>query len=328
MPLFDPTPDNIALAASRLQNGELVAFPTETVYGFGANALDSQAVEQIYITKGRPSYNPLIVHVASLEEARKLASRWPENAQKLAETFWPGPLTLVVPKAPEIPGIISAGLETVALRVPAHPVALELLRATGLPLAAPSANKSGEVSPSRAQHVTQSLGEDIWVLDGGSCEVGIESTVVDVSGNDVAVLRPGTLSRRQIEKVVGPLVEANDSPEAEGAPRRSPGTLEKHYAPRARVHLYSTIIDAAFHAPLLASGQKIGVLPSEPTTLGRQFDTIERVMPSDPATYARELYGALRDLDEAGVALILVEDVPGHSAWEGVRDRLKRAAKS
>ncbi len=325
MPLFDPTPENIALAAARLQNGELLAFPTETVYGLGANALNVGAVEQIYSTKGRPSYNPLIVHVASTGDARRLAAQWPENAQKLAEAFWPGPLTLVVPKTSQIPDIISAGLETVALRVPAHPVALELLRVAQIPLAAPSANRSGEVSPSRASHVIQSLGDSIWVLDGGPCDVGIESTVVDVSGDAIAILRPGTLSRRQIEWVVGPLIEADDA--GEGAPRRSPGTLEKHYAPRALVHLYSTWIDAAFHAPLLASGQKVGVLAFEPTTLGRQFDIRERVMPSEPASYARELYGALRDLDEAGVALILVEDVPGGSAWEGVRDRLKRAAK-
>ncbi|BCM91515.1 threonylcarbamoyl-AMP synthase [Abditibacteriota bacterium] len=325
MPLFDPTPTNIALAAARLKDDKLVAFPTETVYGLGANALNTEAVERIYTTKGRPSYNPLIVHVASVEDAQQLAAHWPENAQKLAQAFWPGPLTLVVPKTSEVPDIISAGLETVALRVPAHPIALELLRAAQIPLAAPSANRSGEVSPSRAEHVTQSLGDDIWVLDGGPCEVGIESTVVDVSGDGVAILRPGILSSRQIERVVGPLVEASD--DAEGVPRRSPGTLEKHYAPRALVHLYSTIIDAAFHAPLLASGQKIGVLPSEPTTLGRQFDVIERVMPAEPAAYAREIYGALRDLDDAGVALILVEDVPGGSAWEGIRDRLKRAAK-
>ena len=325
MPLFDPTPENIARAAARLQGGELVAFPTETVYGLGANALNAEAIARIYATKGRPAHNPLIVHVTSIKEARELAAHWPENAQKLAEAFWPGPLTLVVPKTSAVPGIISAGLGTVALRVPAHPVALELLRAAKIPIAAPSANKSGEVSPSRARHVIQSLGDDIWVLDGGPCEVGIESTVVDVSGEGVAILRPGTLSRRHIERVVGPLVEADD--EAEGAPRRSPGTLEKHYAPRARIHLYSTIIDAAFHAPLLASGQKVGVLTSEPTTLGRQFDIIERVMPSDPGAYAHELYGALRDMDTAGVALLLIESVPGGSAWEGVRDRLQRAAK-
>ena len=325
MPLFDPTPEHIELAAKHLQSGELVAFPTETVYGLGANALDEVAVARIYETKGRPSFNPLIVHVNSTEEAKKLSSHWPENAQKLAEKFWPGPLTLVVPKSHQIPDIVSAGLSTVALRVPAHPVALELLRATKLPLAAPSANRSGQVSPSRADHVLQSLGDDVFVLDGGACFVGIESTVVDVSGEFAAILRPGTLSSRQIEAIIGPLTQLNTSEES--APRPSPGMLEKHYAPRARVHLYSTLIDASFHAALLASGQPIGVLTPNPTTLHRQFDAHEIVMPDEPKGYARELYRALRELDARGVALILVEDVPGHSAWDGVRDRLNRAAK-
>ena len=326
MPLFDPTPANIHLAAQRLQSGELVAFPTETVYGLGAHALSAPAVARIYTIKGRPSYNPLIVHVASVEEAQKLTTAWPEAAARLAEKFWPGPLTLVLPKSDAVPDIISAGLPSVALRVPAHPVALELLRASGLPLAAPSANRSGEVSPSRAGHVLESLGEDIWVLDGGPCSVGIESTVVDVSGEHAAILRPGTISSRQIESVIGPL--AIPSINEEKAPRPSPGMLEKHYAPRARVHIYSTLIDASFHAVSLASGQSIGVLASEPTNLHRQFDAREILMPSDPLLYARNLYRALRDLDAQGVALILVEDVPGGSAWEGVRDRLQRAAKT
>lgn len=325
MPLFDPTPGSIERAAARLRNGELVAFPTETVYGLGANALDSVAVARIYTAKGRPAFNPLIVHVASVEEARLLASHWPDNAQLLADKFWPGPLTLVVPKTETVPDIVSAGLSTVALRVPAHPVALELLRVAQIPLAAPSANRSGQVSPSRAGHVLDSLGEATWVLDGGACAVGIESTVVDVSGAFPAILRPGTISARQIEAVIGPLVEAGNGDET--APRPSPGMLEKHYAPRARVHLYSTLIDASFHAALLASGQKIGVLSLNRTTLNRQFDARELEMPATPAEYARELYRALRELDETGVALILVEDVPHNGAWKGVRDRLNRAAK-
>ena len=325
MPLFDPTPENIELAADRLRRGELVAFPTETVYGLGAHALDTEAVARIYAAKGRPTHNPLIVHVASTEDARALCREWPDAAQKLAERFWPGPLTLVVPRAAGVPGLVSAGLATIALRVPAHPVALELLRASGLPIAAPSANKSGQVSPSRAAHVLDSLGDATWVLDGGACEVGIESTVVDVSGARPAILRPGTISARSIENVVGPLV-APDSAQ-DDAPRPSPGMLEKHYAPRAKVHLYSTLIDAAFHAALLASGQPIGVLALNPTELARQFETHELEMPPAPADYARELYRALRELDVRGVALILVEDVPVTASWEGVRDRLARAAK-
>ncbi len=325
MPLFDATPEHLELAAKRLQNGELVAFPTETVYGLGANALDEHAVARIYEAKGRPAFNPLIVHVASVENAKQLCSHWPDAAQGLAEKFWPGPLTLVVPKTHVIPDIVSAGLSTVALRVPAHPVALELLRACGLPLAAPSANRSGQVSPSRAAHVLDSLGEEIWVLDGGDCSVGIESTVVDVSGQRAAILRPGTLSSRQIEAVIGPLLHANEA--EENAPRPSPGMLDKHYAPRAKVHLYATLIDASFHAALLASGQKIGVLALSPTTLSRQFDAREIQMPPEPKLYARELYSVMRELDAQGVALILVENVPHGSSWEGVRDRLNRAAK-
>lgn len=324
MPIFDPTPENIALAAARLKSGELVAFPTETVYGLGAHALDAQAVARIYARKGRPSFNPLIVHVDSLAKAQELSSDWPDDVQKLAERFWPGPLTLVVPRSARVPDIISAGLPTVALRVPAHPVALELLRVANIPLAAPSANKSGALSPTRAGHVVESLGDDVWVLDGGACSVGIESTVVDVSGERPAILRPGGISAREVETLVGPLV----SPSAgeDEAPRPSPGMLLQHYAPRARVHLFPTLIDASFHAVSLASGQKIGVLSFEPTGLEKQFDAKEIVLPADARGYAARLYEALHELDAQGVALILVEDVPTSRAWDGVRDRLHRAA--
>lgn len=324
MPIFEPTPENIARAAARLQSGELVAFPTETVYGLGANALDAGAVAKIYARKGRPSFNPLIVHVASIERARELSSSWPDHAQTLAQRFWPGPLTLVVPKSREVPDIISAGLSTVALRVPAHPVALEVLRVAGIPLAAPSANKSGALSPTRARHVLESLGDDVWVLDGGAPEVGIESTVVDVSGGRPAILRPGSISARDIESLLGPLAQASAGQDE--APRSSPGMLLKHYAPRARVHLFSTLTDASFHAVSLASGQKIGVLSREPTGLQKQFDAREIVLPADARGYAARLYEALHELDAGGVALILVEDVPSGRAWDGVRDRLQRAA--
>lgn len=325
MPIFDPTPENIQLAAARLRNGELVAFPTETVYGLGAHALDANAVAKIYAAKGRPSFNPLIVHVAEIEDAQKLSSSWLGAAQALAQKFWPGPLTLVVPKSGEVPDMVSAGLSTVALRVPAHPVALELLRAAKIPLAAPSANKSGAVSPTRAHHVLESLGQDLFVLNGGACSVGIESTVVDVSGARPAILRPGILSARDIESVIGPLVAADGT--QENAPRPSPGMLEKHYAPRARVHLFSTLIDASFHAVALASGQAIGVLSFETTGLEKQFDAREIVLPSDARGYAARLYQALHELDAQGVVLILVEDVPPGQAWDGVRDRLQRAAR-
>ncbi len=325
MPIFETTPENIQLAAARLQSGELVAFPTETVYGLGARALDIQAVARIYARKGRPSFNPLIVHVASIERARELSSTWPDYAQELAEHFWPGPLTLVVPKSAQVPDIISAGLPTVALRVPAHPVALELLRAANVPLAAPSANRSGALSPTRARHVLESLGEGLWVLDGGACSVGIESTVVDVSSERPAILRPGGIPTREVESLVGPLVSPSIGEEE--SPRPSPGMLLKHYAPRARVHLFSTLIDASFHAVSLASGQKIGVLSFEPIGLDEQFDVREIVLPCDARAYAARLYEVLHQLDAQSVALILVEDVPSGRAWDGVRDRLHRAAK-
>jgi L-threonylcarbamoyladenylate synthase len=194
--ILAPTPAAIAEAARILRAGGLVAFPTETVYGLGANALDAEAVQRIFAVKGRPASNPLIVHVASEAAARALARSWPEDAARLAAAHWPGPLTLVVEKTEAIPDRVTAGGPTVALRVPAHPIALELLRATGRPLAAPSANRSEEISPTTARHVADSLGpfvEDLIVLDGGACEVGIESTVVDVTGAEPVVLRPGVL---------------------------------------------------------------------------------------------------------------------------------------
>jgi L-threonylcarbamoyladenylate synthase len=196
----------IADAAARLQAGQLVAFPTETVYGLGANALDPAAVQRIYAAKGRPAWNPVIAHVPSIEAARALAREWPASAQVLAEAFWPGPLTLVVPKAAHVPEVATAGLDAVAVRVPAHPVALALLRAAAMPIAAPSANRFTQISPTTAWHVVQSLGDRVpLVLDGGPCSVGIESTVVDCTGEEVIILRPGMLGRESLERVLAPL---------------------------------------------------------------------------------------------------------------------------
>jgi L-threonylcarbamoyladenylate synthase len=327
MPIFPADDLHLAQAAARLRQGDCVAFPTETVYGLGANALDETAVAKIYAAKGRPSYNPLIVHVADVEAARQLTSGWNEHAQKLADTFWPGPLTLVLPKTPAIPPMVSAGLDTVALRVPAQPIARQLLQEAGVPLAAPSANRSGEVSPTLAAHVLQSLGEETWVLDGGACEVGIESTVVDVSGPYPSILRPGSIGACEIAALIGPLVAP--SFEGETTPRPSPGMLERHYAPRARVHIFPSLTDAHFQAVLLGAGQTIGVLAFSPTRLEvtRSEATREVLLPLDPKEYARRLYRSLRELDDAGVSLILVEEVPALPAWAGVRDRLHRAAK-
>ncbi|RYG73944.1 threonylcarbamoyl-AMP synthase [bacterium] len=327
MPIFPADDLHLELAAQRLRDGELVAFPTETVYGLGANALDENAVAKIYAAKGRPSFNPLIVHVADQTAAQGLVSGWNERAEALAKAFWPGPLTLVLLKKDFIPDIVSAGLNTVAIRVPAQPIARELLKKAGIPLAAPSANTSGEVSPTLASHVIESLGERCWVLDGGPCEVGIESTVVDVSSDHVSILRPGIISASQIEALVGPLTPHNrqDGEQSQNGPLPSPGMLLRHYAPRAKVHIFPNLTDAHFHAVLLGSERKIGVIAFAPTRLEGAAETI---LAQEPASYAKQLYSLLRDLDARGVDLILIEEVPQTAEWLAVRDRLNRASEA
>lgn len=321
MPLLPPTPENLEFCARELREGRVVAFPTETVYGLGGNALSPAAVELIYTTKARPSYNPLIVHVHSVEQARELTTSWPVAAEKLAALYWPGPLTMVLPRAASIPDAVTAGLDSVAVRMPRHPLALELLRACNLPLAAPSANKSGEVSPTRPEHVLQSLGEAVPVLDGGACEVGIESTVIDLRDEIPVLLRPGIISRSELESVLGKIQLPSTSPEGEAKP--SPGMLDRHYAPKATVHIFPTLTDAHFHAVLLGSGQKLGVIAFRPTKLNAE----EILLPNTPEGYAKSIYGALRQLDDAGCELILIEDLPRTAAWDALRDRLSRAAK-
>lgn len=320
MPIFPATSAHIEQAAQRLQADELVAFPTETVYGLGADATNDEAVAKIYACKGRPAFNPLIVHVADIEGAARIAV-WNERAQKLAEQFWPGPLTLVLPSRGVVCEAVSAGLASVAVRVPAHPVALELLRQSGLALAAPSANRSQQVSPTRASHVAASLGEEVWVLDGGPCEIGLESTVLDLSEHTPQILRPGALGARELQPVIGEILAPTQISTNDEAPRTSPGQMARHYAPRAAVRLFSHLTDAHFHAVILGDGKKLGVLSLEPTTLAAH----EIVMPHDPASYGRELYAALHELDDAGVELILIEEVPATPSWEAIRDRLRRA---
>ena len=337
-----PQPDVIAQAAERLRAGELVAFPTETVYGLGANALDAQAVARIYAAKGRPAWNPVIAHVADLDAARALSRAWPESAERLARAFWPGPLTLVVPKAAHVPTEATAGLDAVGVRVPAHPVALALLRAAGVPIAAPSANRFTQVSPTTAAHVVQSLGDRVpLVLDGGAATVGIESTVVDCTGDAVVILRPGMLGRESLEQalegtgipvvVAKPASLAHDAEVATEAPR-SPGMADRHYAPRADVWLFAENGTAELAAALarraeshLDSGPVLALLRT--TTLPTGTADVRR-MPTDPAGYARELYAALHAADERNAALIVIEMPPAEdTAWEGVRDRLTRAAR-
>lgn len=310
-------------AANILRSGGLVAFPTETVYGLGANALDPAAVARIYEAKGRPGYNPLIVHVADVDAARALSSAWPALADELAAAFWPGPLTLVVPKAAHVPDAVTAGLPSVALRIPAHPVALALLRAAALPVAAPSANRSTEISPSTAEHVAKSLGGRVdLILDGGPTRVGIESTVLDLTGPRPALLRPGSLSVDDLRPIAGDIVLP--SADASGdAPRPSPGMMDRHYAPRAPLF---TLGAGALTESVLrdgAAGRRAGVVSMTGDRLAGA-ETI--VLPRDPAAYAAGLYAALHELDDRGVDVIYVEAVPDGAAWAGVRDRLRRAS--
>jgi L-threonylcarbamoyladenylate synthase len=322
-----PDPAVLAHAARLLRSGQLVAFPTETVYGLGANALDAGAVARIFGAKGRPAYNPLIVHVADEAAARRLVTSWPASATALAHRWWPGPLTLVLPKAIDIPDLVTAGLPTVALRVPSHPVALALLRATGLPLAAPSANRSGEVSPTTAQHVLRSLGARVpLILDAGPTSVGIESTVVDLSGPTPVLLRPGMISREALAEVLGPVAVAASAVDPL-APRPSPGMLDRHYAPRALVVLYDepdspAILQAI--ADCRAGGGRSAALARGPAPAG--VDQVV-LLPAEPMGYARELYGALHRVDATGVSLVLVERPPRDPTWDAVRDRLDRAAR-
>ncbi len=322
-----PDPAVLARAVALLRSGQLVAFPTETVYGLGANALDPSAVARIYEAKGRPSYNPLIVHVADTQAARALVAAWPPQAEQLARRWWPGPLTLVLPRTPGLSPAVTAGLATVALRVPAHPVAHALLKAVGIPLAAPSANRSGEVSPTTASHVERSLGDRVpLVLDGGPTTIGIESTVVDLSGGVPVLLRPGMISREALAKVLGPIESPTEGGGSERA-RPSPGMLDRHYAPRAPLVQYQPPLEPAVAervASARAAGGRVGLLfwSAEPPGM----DLTER-LPSEPEGYARELYGALHRMDDGGATIILVERPPAGSAWEAIRDRLGRAAR-
>lgn len=286
-------------AAALIRAGKLVAFPTETVYGLGANALDAEAVERIFAAKRRPRTSPLIVHVDSIEMARGLATRWPEAAETLARHYWPGPLTLVVPKQPRIPDIVTAGLATVGLRMPAHPLALELIRAAGVPIAAPSANRFTELSPTAAGHVPDTLADA--VLDGGPARVGIESTVLSLVEGAV-LLRPGVIPLPEIEALIGPVEIAAS---VEGA-HPSPGMHERHYRPST---------------PLFLLG------PGDPLPAGRGARLrIGQEMPADPLEYAAALYGTLHRLDAEAYDWIGVERPPDAPEWAGVLDRLRRAA--
>lgn len=327
----DPlAPDAVAIAAAAavLRAGGLVAFPTETVYGLGADALDPAAVRRIFEAKGRPAFNPVIVHVASTDHARRLARRWPGHATRLADAFWPGPLTLVVPKDVAVPDIVTAGLDAVGIRVPAHPVALALIRAADLPVAAPSANRFAQLSPTTADHVAAALGDRVdLLLDGGPATVGIESTVVDLTALEPRLLRPGMISVEALEGVIGPL--RRDAAEPVGdAPRLSPGQVERHYAPRATLVVLTRAEMEALadrRGPDETDGPRYGALVYTDVSV----PTRSRVarLPGQADGYARGLYAALHLLDAAECDSILVELPPKEPEWTAVHDRLRRAAQ-
>ena len=289
---------SVERAAALIRAGRLVAFPTETVYGLGANALDAAAVERIFAAKGRPHSSPLIVHVDSIGMARELASEWPETAGTLARRYWPGPLTLVLPKRPLVPDIVTAGLPTVGLRMPAHPLALELIRAAGVPIAAPSANRFTELSPTLAAHIGGELAD--YVLDGGPARVGIESTVLSLV-EAPTLLRPGVIPLPEIEALIGPVRAAE--PPAGGA-HPAPGMHARHYRPATPLYLLE---------------------PDEPPPAGR--GAWLRLDRRTPLEYASALYETLHRLDAQGLDWIAVEKPPDTPEWAGVLDRLRRAAK-
>lgn len=322
LPGFDP--DALQRAGLRLAAGELVAFPTETVYGLGARADDDTAVARIFEAKGRPSDHPLIVHVVDAHAAQRFAAAWPEAAQRLAEAFWPGPLTLIVPRRPEMAAAAAGRQQSVGLRCPADPVAQSLLIAALAQgvcgVAAPSANRFGRISPTTAAHVASEFDEALWVLDGGACSVGIESTIIDCTRPQPVLLRPGVLTRQQIEAVLGqPLGEPDIH-----SPRAS-GTLEAHYAPRAQLRLMPTdqleiALDVLGATPLkLAVYARTALRRVPPGVLVRR-------MPRNAASAAKELFAVLREFDDKGRQLIWVEEPPHLSEWDGVRDRLTRAS--
>lgn len=315
----------VAKAASVLCAGGLVGFPTETVYGLGADATNADAVAKVFAAKGRPATNPLIVHVADLETAKRYAAAWTDAMQTMGAVWWPGPLTLVVPKTGEIVDAVSAGRPTVALRVPDHPLALELLRAFGGPVAAPSANRSSHVSPTTAQHVREEFGDEVEVvLDGGPCGVGIESTVLDLSGERPVILRPGGVPRRKVEAILGPVEVFAGAVESNVA-AVSPGQHERHYAPRTPAVRFETAQRGLIHADA-PDGRSNGIMVVGGTDEGKKFGAIV-AMSRVPERYAATFYATLRELDGMGLAEIFIEMPPDQPAWEAVRDRIRRATR-
>ncbi len=322
----------IAQAAQALRDGQLLGLPTETVYGLAANACDDAAVAKIFVAKGRPSDHPLIVHVAGVEQVTLFAAQVPDFAQKLMQAFWPGPLTLILPRKSCVAAASACGQDSIGLRCPSHPVAQALLQAAlalGVSgVSAPSANRFGRVSPTTAAHVQSELGPDLLILDGGDCEVGIESTIIDCTRGEPVLLRPGQITRAQIEAACGRAVRGKDSSQevrGQAAPRAS-GTLESHYAPRAKVRLMSAQDITAKLQALGPHANNLGLWSTERPVGIAGAGVLWRVQPHSAAQAAHDLFGVLRDLDARGVQQIWVESPPDLPEWEGVRDRLQRSA--
>lgn len=334
MMLAGRDPSTIAAAVATLQSGGLVAMPTETVYGLAANALDESAVARIFAAKGRPADHPLIVHVADVAGVSAFARAVPDFAQRLMARFWPGPLTLILPRREGVAAACAGQQDSIGVRCPAHPVALALLRGAAeagiAGLAAPSANRFGRVSPTTAQHVAEELGDELLILDGGACQVGIESTIVDCTRGAPVLLRPGMLTLAQLEAACGlPVLDAQSpAPDGTAQPRAS-GMLESHYAPSAQVRVMPT--EQLQTALDMLKGTPLGTTPSiavyHRTPLKtRGVNVATRRMPSEATAAAQELFATLRDLDNTGVKLIWVEAPPEPPDWDGVRDRLMRAS--
>lgn len=320
-------------AAARLAAGDVVAVPTETVYGLAAHALNPDAVARLFALKGRPAHNPIIVHVASATMARACSSAWPPLADALGAAFWPGPLTLVVPRSEQIPPLVTAGGSTVGVRWPQHPFMQAVIRRCGFPLAAPSANLANRLSPTSARHVQAQLGDVLpLIVDGGDCNVGIESTVVDVTGPTPVILRPGMIAEPEILRAAASsLPITTPTPPDPGNVLRSPGQLERHYAPRARLVVWSWKEEEDLLRQLSGidlPGSNIHVLAHTRIPLSGRLSHV-KLIPDDPEAFARALYAELHRCDEEGAEMIVVEALPEGPAWMGIADRLRRAtAKS
>jgi len=327
--LSTQTPELFAIAVRRtvelLAAGEVVALPTETVYGLAANAFNAEAVAKIYSIKGRPSHNPIIVHVANLPMAKRCVAEWPMSAEKLANSFWPGPLTMVLPRAKNIPDIVTAGGETVGVRWPAHPFIQFVIRECGFPLAAPSANLSNAISPTSATHVRKQLdGKLRLIVDGGASHVGIESTVIDLSTKQPRVLRPGMIHAESLAAATGERVLSENAGD-ESSTLRSPGMLRKHYSPKAKLLMLEWKSDGELKSHISHHTLRTHIIAHTNVPSAEGFAGVS-VMPRDAAAFARAIYAELHRCDEAGADVIVVEALPNQPEWRGIADRLTRAA--